>query len=135
MTTTPHDLSKSTSTVSPSSPPRPVEVSTAADTEAAIADRLVQARAELLRDEGLHFRAINHFARPKERPFIKAERPHTTLIFGGLTFKHEKLIVGTFESLGYKTEMMPVPDKDAFQAGKEYGNNGQCNPTYFTVGN
>src|ERR1019366_5745978 len=22
-----------------------------------------------------------------------------------------------------------------FQAGKEYGNNGQCNPTYFTVGN
>ena len=23
----------------------------------------------------------------------------------------------------------------AFQTGKEYGNNGQCNPTYFTVGN
>jgi len=23
----------------------------------------------------------------------------------------------------------------AFQLGKEYGNNGQCNPTYFTVGN
>ena len=24
---------------------------------------------------------------------------------------------------------------NAFQTGKEYGNNGQCNPTYFTVGN
>jgi predicted nucleotide-binding protein (sugar kinase/HSP70/actin superfamily) len=29
---------------------------------------------------------------------------------------------------------MPVPSKADFQAGKEYGNNGQCNPTYFTVG-
>ena len=30
---------------------------------------------------------------------------------------------------------MPVPNVAAFQTGKEYGNNGQCNPTYFTVGN
>ena len=30
---------------------------------------------------------------------------------------------------------MPVPNVSAFQLGKEYGNNGQCNPTYFTVGN
>jgi predicted nucleotide-binding protein (sugar kinase/HSP70/actin superfamily) len=30
--------------------------------------------------------------------------------------------------------MVPVPEKADFQAGKEYGNNGQCNPTYFTVG-
>ena len=39
------------------------------------------------------------------------------------------------ESLGYKCESLPVPNKRAFQLGKEYGNNGQCNPTYFTVGN
>ena len=32
-------------------------------------------------------------------------------------------------------EPLPVPDVAAFQLGKEYGNNGQCNPTYFTVGN
>jgi len=37
--------------------------------------------------------------------------------------------------LGYKCEALPVPNKKAFQLGKEYGNNGQCNPTYFTVGN
>jgi predicted nucleotide-binding protein (sugar kinase/HSP70/actin superfamily) len=29
---------------------------------------------------------------------------------------------------------MPTPDVAAFQLGKEFGNNGQCNPTYFTVG-
>src|SRR6185503_11815292 len=29
----------------------------------------------------------------------------------------------------------PTPDGSASQAGKEFGNNGQCNPTYFTVGN
>src|SRR6185312_4277129 len=29
----------------------------------------------------------------------------------------------------------PTPNVKAFQTGKEYGNNGQCNPTYFTVGN
>ena len=28
-----------------------------------------------------------------------------------------------------------MPDVPAFQTGKEFGNNGQCNPTYFTVGN
>src|SRR5262249_23700111 len=32
-------------------------------------------------------------------------------------------------------EALPAPDVAAFQLGKEYGNNGQCNPTYFTVGN
>jgi predicted nucleotide-binding protein (sugar kinase/HSP70/actin superfamily) len=32
-------------------------------------------------------------------------------------------------------EAMEVPDVDALQYGREYGNRGQCNPTYFTVGN
>ena len=32
-------------------------------------------------------------------------------------------------------EAVPTPNVKAFQTGKEYGNNGQCNPTYFTVGN
>jgi len=31
--------------------------------------------------------------------------------------------------------VIPTADVNAFQLGKEYGNNGQCNPTYFTVGN
>ena len=42
---------------------------------------------------------------------------------------------GALEGLGYRAEAVPTPNVKAFQAGKEYGNNGQCNPTYFTVGN
>jgi predicted nucleotide-binding protein (sugar kinase/HSP70/actin superfamily) len=30
---------------------------------------------------------------------------------------------------------MDVPDNEALRVGKEVGNRGQCNPTYFTVGN
>jgi predicted nucleotide-binding protein (sugar kinase/HSP70/actin superfamily) len=37
--------------------------------------------------------------------------------------------------MGYNCEVIATPDVAAFQLGKEYGNNGQCNPTYFTVGN
>ncbi|MBX5493820.1 MAG: activator of (R)-2-hydroxyglutaryl-CoA dehydratase [Bryobacteraceae bacterium] len=70
-----------------------------------------------------------------ERPFTKEQRGHTTLLFGGLTWKHEKLVHGALESLGYMAEAVPTPNVAAFQLGKEYGNNGQCNPTYFTVGN
>src|SRR5271157_2588256 len=35
----------------------------------------------------------------------------------------------------YRCDKLPVPNVAAFQTGKEFGNNGQCNPTYFTVGN
>jgi len=57
-----------------------------------------------------------------------------TILFGGLTSKHEWLIKSVFQSAGYKVEVLPTPDVAGFQLGKEYGNNGQCNPTYFTVG-
>ncbi|MCB9567889.1 MAG: activator of (R)-2-hydroxyglutaryl-CoA dehydratase [Myxococcales bacterium] len=76
-----------------------------------------------------------HFKKPVENNFTADQRPRTTLLFGGLTFRHEHLLKGVFESLGYKTAVVPTPNTNAFQLGKEYGNNGQCNPTYFTVGN
>ncbi len=85
--------------------------------------------------QGSRRRAPQQFHKPIENPFTKSQRDRTTILFGGLTWKHEKLIHGALESLGYKCEAMPVPNKRAFQLGKEYGNNGQCNPTYFTVGN
>jgi predicted nucleotide-binding protein (sugar kinase/HSP70/actin superfamily) len=74
------------------------------------------------------------FRRPVERPFTAAERDRVTILFGGLTSKHEWLIRSAFQSAGYKVEVLPTPDVASFQLGKEYGNNGQCNPTYFTVG-
>jgi predicted nucleotide-binding protein (sugar kinase/HSP70/actin superfamily) len=78
--------------------------------------------------------ARQHFKRPTERPFTAAERDRVTILFGGLTSKHEWLIRSVFQSAGYKVEVLPTPDVAGFQLGKEFGNNGQCNPTYFTVG-
>lgn len=103
--------------------------------DAVIRKRLEEERERLEREAGVIRRETRRFKRPQERPFTKEQRAHTTLLFGGLTWKHEKLVAGTLEGLGYKTEPLPTPDVKAFQTGKEFGNNGQCNPTYFTVGN
>src|SRR5262245_1265526 len=56
------------------------------------------------------------------------------MLFCGLTWKHEWLIRSAFESAGYKVALLPTPDVAGFQLGKEFGNNGQCNPTYFMTG-
>lgn len=103
--------------------------------EEAIQRRLEEARRQLEKEAGIETRQAALFHRPVENPFVRSQRDKTTILFGGLTWKHEKLVHGALESLGYKCEALPVPNKKAFQLGKEYGNNGQCNPTYFTVGN
>jgi predicted nucleotide-binding protein (sugar kinase/HSP70/actin superfamily) len=104
-------------------------------TEEQIRQRLEEERVRLEKEAGIAPLRARHFHRPIENVFTKAQRASTTILFGGLTWKHEKLIHATLERLGYKCEAVPTPDKRAFQLGKEYGNNGQCNPTYFTVGN
>ena len=97
---------------------------------------LEDAKQRFSEEEGVSFRSVNgHFKKPFEHDFVAPQRKSTTLLFGGLTFRHEHLLKGVFESLGYKTAVVPTPNVNAFQLGKEYGNNGQCNPTYFTVGN
>ena len=78
---------------------------------------------------------IKHYKKPAELPFTKEQRKRTTILFGGLTLNHEHLIKGALESIGYNADYLPVPDNRALQTGKEYGNRGQCNPTYYTVGN
>ena len=67
--------------------------------------------------------------------FSKADRKNITLLIGGLTVAQDYLIEGAFKGIGYNVIAMDVPDNAAFQAGKEFGNRAQCNPTYFTVGN
>ena len=58
-----------------------------------------------------------------------------TILFGGLTPIHERLIQGAVESQGYKALPLPVPDNHSLAVGREYCNRGMCNPTYYTVGN
>ena len=103
--------------------------------EDVIQQRLAEERARLEGEAGLAKHEVHHFKRPLERAFTADQRGSTTLLFGGLTWKHEKLVHGSLEGLGYRAEAVPTPNVRAFQTGKEYGNNGQCNPTYFTVGN
>lgn len=111
------------------------QISPNPSTEQLIKQKLLEERLRLIRELGYEEKEMKHFKRPEERPFTASQRQHTTLLFGGLTWKHEKLIHGALEGLGYKCEAVPTPNVKAFQLGKEYGNNGQCNPTYFTVGN
>src|SRR3954454_22023828 len=67
--------------------------------------------------------------------FTKSERANTTLLVSGLTQAHDYLVKAALSGIGYKVEVIDVPDNDALRYGKEFGNRGQCNPTYFTVGN
>jgi predicted nucleotide-binding protein (sugar kinase/HSP70/actin superfamily) len=118
----------------PHPPGTPLRLKARHDFEEELARRVEAERARLEREAGLRRTAVSHFKRPAERAFTAAERDKVTILIGGLTWKHEWLIKSVFEAAGYKTAIMPVPDVPSFQLGKEYGNNGQCNPTYFMVG-
>jgi predicted nucleotide-binding protein (sugar kinase/HSP70/actin superfamily) len=102
--------------------------------EAEIQRRLAAERARLEAAAGLDAATPVHFHRPAERPFTAAERDGVTILFGGLTWKHEELVRAVFEGAGYRCDALSVPDVAAYQLGREHGNVGQCNPTYFTVG-
>src|SRR3954469_4658610 len=67
--------------------------------------------------------------------FTGAQRAHTTLLISGLTMSHDLFLQGALRGIGYKVQAIDCPDNAALQMGKEFGNRGQCNPTYFTVGN
>jgi predicted nucleotide-binding protein (sugar kinase/HSP70/actin superfamily) len=124
----------STQTVEPKATPSAnlVQIGSVEDV---IQQRLREERERLEKEVGLVKHEAHHFKKPVEKPFTREQRGNTTLLFGGLTWKHEKLVHGALEGLGYRAEAVPTPNVKAFQTGKEYGNNGQCNPTYFTVGN
>src|SRR5215471_17838105 len=91
--------------------------------EDVIQQRLAEERARLEKEAGIVKHEVHQFKKPVERLFTKEERSRTTLLFGGLTWKHEKLVHGALEGLGYIAEAVPTPNVRAFQAGKEYGNN------------
>lgn len=67
--------------------------------------------------------------------FKAGDRPHTTLLVSGLTLAHDQLVAAALRGLGYTVDLLDSPDNAALQFGKEFGNRGQCNPTYYTVGN
>jgi predicted nucleotide-binding protein (sugar kinase/HSP70/actin superfamily) len=64
----------------------------------------------------------------------KKERDDITILVTGLTQAHDFLVEGALRGQGYRVEWIGTSDQAGLQVGKEYGNRGQCNPTYFTVG-
>jgi predicted nucleotide-binding protein (sugar kinase/HSP70/actin superfamily) len=118
----------------PESGAAPLRFTTRAEIEREIQRRVADERRRLEQDSARLDQPRSHFHRPVERPFTAAERNRVTILFGGLTWKHEWLIRSAFESAGYKVALLPTPDVAGFQLGKEFGNNGQCNPTYFMTG-
>ncbi len=69
--------------------------------------------------------------------FTKEQRQKydTTILVSGLTMAQDYFVEGALKGLGYKVIHLDCPDNEALRHGKEFGNRGQCNPTYFTVGN
>jgi predicted nucleotide-binding protein (sugar kinase/HSP70/actin superfamily) len=72
---------------------------------------------------------------PVHSRFTKTQRKTTTMLLSGLSVASDELASAALAGIGYRTQVIDAPDNDALQFGKEFGNRGQCNPTYFTVGN
>jgi predicted nucleotide-binding protein (sugar kinase/HSP70/actin superfamily) len=85
--------------------------------------------------ESLGLAEREQHALPAEPGFWADQVPHTTILVSGLSLAHDHLVTAALAGLGYKVETLDVPDVASLQLGKEFGNRGQCSPTYFTVGN
>ncbi len=66
--------------------------------------------------------------------FTKAEKSKITMLVGGLTVAHDYFVEAGIRGNGYNVQMLECPTNEGLRYGKEFGNRGQCNPTYFTVG-
>ncbi len=66
---------------------------------------------------------------------VGADRTSVTLLVSGLTMAQDELVAAALTGIGYRVRTLDCPDDDALRVGKEYGNRGQCNPTWFIVGN
>lgn len=100
-----------------------------------ITEKVKSYRKSLRQEMGIPSPADTRFIPPLARSFVKSEREDVTILFGGLTLTHEVLLKGVLEGLGYRADYIPSPDNAALSLGREYCNRGQCNPTYYTVGN
>ena len=79
--------------------------------------------------------SVKHYEAYKPRPFTREERESTTILFGGLTWKHERLVQGVFHNLKYKAQPLPNVARADLDAGKALIDVGACCPTIFTTGN
>ncbi len=79
--------------------------------------------------------SVAHYEAYKPRPFTREQREKVTILFGGLTWKHERLVQGVFHNLKYNAQPLPNIARADLDAGKEMIDVGACCPTIFTTGN
>ncbi len=118
----------------PSRAPNPPPEVSLSGVDAEVARRVAEARHRLERRAHLDRPPVTHYHREAERPFTAEERDRVTILIGGLPFRHERLIQALLLACGHHCQPLPIPDLTACLVGKQYGNNGLCNPAYFTVG-
>ena len=68
------------------------------DFEVEIQARIDAERARLRAEAGLA--RMREFKKPVERTFTANERDYVTILFGGLTWKHEEMIKAVFHGSG-----------------------------------
>jgi predicted nucleotide-binding protein (sugar kinase/HSP70/actin superfamily) len=76
-----------------------------------------------------------HYKAYRPRPFTREQRESTTILFGGLHWRAERLLQGALGRLGYRTEVLPTASKEDLLTGRSLADIGQCCPTSFTTGN
>src|SRR5215510_4604442 len=78
---------------------------------------------------------VTHYTTYRPKPFPHEARQAATLLYGGLTWKHERLIQGAFHNLQYKAMPLPNASRADLDAGKASIDVGACCPTTFVTGN
>jgi predicted nucleotide-binding protein (sugar kinase/HSP70/actin superfamily) len=112
----------------------PILGQTNATAELDIDAELKKFEAEQMAELGLE-PGREHWRDDNPTKFTATQRAHTTILISGLTMAHDLFLQGALRGIGYKVTAIDCPDNLALNFGKEFGNRGQCNPTYFTVGN
>ena len=84
---------------------------------------------------GLSETETDHWYDANPTEFTAEQRANTTILHAGLTVAHDLFVQSALRGVGYKTLAIGTPDNEGLQLGREFGNRGQCNPTYYTVGN
>ena len=94
-----------------------------------------QDSVQLSHPENANTQPTAHYREKIADHFSAEQRADTTILVSGLTMAQDRFIAAALKGLGYQVQVMDCADNTALRYGKEFGNRGQCNPTYFTVGN
>jgi len=100
------------------------------DAELEVFEREERARLGLPADD-----AVAHYVEPVFGDPRTADKARTTVMVSGLTLAQDEFVAAALSGLGFHVVPLEVPDDEALRFGKEFGSRGQCNPTWFTVGN